>query len=169
MGLLRPREERRDTFLRARIRADDGWSDVTIGNVSSRGLMLQCPAPPAHGSFVEIRHHHLCIVGRIVWTHGSQCGLRTQDVIDVRDILSPVPRKQARPGEERRAAPRPRHTPRRPAAAEVAASSQRFARAFDWRIMALAVAAAGALVAHTAWAVLDGPMARAEAALALAN
>jgi hypothetical protein len=109
------------------------------------------------------------IVGRIVWMHGSQCGLRTQDAIDVRDILSPAPRKQARRGKERRAAPRPRQAPRRPAAGEVAASSQRFARAFDWRIMALAVAAAGALMVHTAWTVLDAPMARAEAALALAN
>jgi hypothetical protein len=170
MGSLRPREERRKTVLRARLRTDLGWSDVTIGNVSSRGLMLQCMTPLQRNSFIEVRHRHVCIVGRIVWTHGVKCGVRTQDVVDIAGLLSHAPQKRRKAGEERRATPRrrPLRAPL-PDAVETAAASRRFARAFDWTIMVIAAGAAGIFLAQSAWSVLDAPMTRATAALARAN
>ena len=66
MGSVKPREERRNIFLRARLRSEHGWADVTIGNVSSRGVMLHCTAPLQRNSFIEVRHRSVCIVGRVV-------------------------------------------------------------------------------------------------------
>jgi hypothetical protein len=170
MGSLKPREERRKTFLRARLRTDLGWSDVTIANVSSRGLMLQSVAPLDRNCFVEVRHGNACIVGRIVWTHGASCGLRTQDSIDVSRMLSQAPPKPRKPGEERRATPRGRElwgpvfSPD-----ERLAASRRFARVFDWMLMLLAATAAGGFMAQSAWAALAAPMAQVNGALAEAN
>jgi hypothetical protein len=169
MGPVKPREERRTTFLRARIRTEHGWSDVTIANVSSRGLMLQSVRPLQRNCFVEVRHGTACIVGRIVWARGAKCGLRTQDAIDVAGLLSRAPAKRARAGEDRRAAPRRPHAARRPAAAEIAETSRRFARVFDWSVMVLAAGAAGAFMAQAAWAALDTPLARVESALSGAD
>jgi hypothetical protein len=165
MGLLKAREERRNTFLRARLRTEHGWTDVTIGNVSSRGLMLQSVEPLQRNCFVEIRHGSACIVGRIVWARGPKCGVRTQDKVDVAGLLSRAPQKPAKPGEERRSAPRrPEARPAR-APQEIAESSKRFARVFDWTIMMAAAGAAGVFMAQAAWTALDAPLARAEHAL----
>ena len=166
MGLLKPREDRRKTFLRARMRSDRGWSDVTIANVSSRGLMLQCVTTLDRNSFVEVRHRDVTIVGRIVWVGGTRCGLRTQDRIDLAGLLSQGPAKPRQPGEERRAAPRAPALHRKRPASETADASRRFARLFDWTIMVLAAGAAGAFMAQSAWSVLDAPLAMAGTAMA---
>jgi hypothetical protein len=151
------------------MRSDQGWSDVTIANVSSRGLLLQSTHPLQRNSFIEVRHRSVCIVGRVVWTHGSKCGVRTQDAIDIAGLLSHAPQKRRRAGEDRRTQPR-RPEPRRHAAAtETAEASKRFARLFDWTIGAHAACAAGAYVAQSAWPALDAPLAQATAALAHTN
>jgi hypothetical protein len=61
----RAREERRTIFLKARLRTDAGWSAVSIGNISLRGLMFRAQTPPPRGSFIEIRHRSTTIVGRV--------------------------------------------------------------------------------------------------------
>jgi hypothetical protein len=170
MGSLKPREERRKTVLRARLRTDRGWSDVTIGNVSSRGLMLQCMTPLPRNSFIEVRHRHLCIVGRIVWTHGVKCGVRTQDAVDIAGLLSQAPQKRRAPGEDRRATARDRQIrARSPEPGEIAEQSRGIARVFDWTIMVLAAGAAGAFMAQSAYAALAAPMARVTTVLAGTN
>jgi len=166
MGLLKPREDRRKTFLRARMRSEHGWADVTIANVSSRGLMLQCVTTLDRNSFVEVRHRHVTIVGRIVWVGGTRCGLRTQDRIDLAELLSQAPAKPRQPGEERRTATRTAAFRRERPAGEIADASRRFARLFDWTIMVLAAGAAGAFMAQSAWRVLDAPLAMAGTAMA---
>lgn len=169
MGLLKPREERRATLVRARLRTDDGWSDVTIGNVSSRGLLLQGTAPLRRNDFVEVRHRHLSIVGRIVWAHGTKYGVRTQDRIDVAGLLSPTPATAAGPVEERRAAPRKHMARPRTSAAQTAEASKRFGRALDWTLMVVAAGAAGVFMAQAAWLALDAPLDRAQTAMASRN
>jgi hypothetical protein len=165
MGLLKPREERRKVFVRARMRGEHGWSDVTIGNVSSRGLMVDCGEPQRRNSFVEVRHRNVCIVGRIVWVGGSRCGVRTQDAIDLDELLSQAPPRRRCPNGDRRSVPR-RPVTRPPSVAERAEASRRFARVFDWTIMVAAAGAAGAFMAQTAWSVLDTPLAQVGTALA---
>jgi len=166
MSSLRPREERRKTFLRARLRSDAGWSDVTIGNVSSRGMLLHSASGLRRNAFIELRHRDACVVGRIVWSHGTTCGVRTQDAIDVPALLAQKPAKAARPGQERRASPR-RAAPRSPA--ETAAASRRFGRAFEWTIMVTAGVTGSGFVAQSAWAALHAPVAQITTALAEAD
>jgi hypothetical protein len=166
MGLLKPREDRRKTFLRARMRSECGWADVTIANVSSRGLMLQCVAPIERNSFIEVRYRNVCIVGRVVWVGGWRCGVRTQDVLDTDALLSPSPARPRAPGEERRTAPRFVDSRHCLDADRIAEGSKRFARAFEWTVMVMAAGAAGAFMAQSAWAVLDAPLSRAQTALA---
>ena len=170
MSSLKPREERRKTLLHARLRSDAGWSDVTIGNVSSRGMMLHCASGLQRNAFVEVRHRGVCVVGRVVWSHGVKYGVRTQDVVDVPALLSPMPAKRPRPGEDRRRAPR-RSAPRLPGTSpgETAAASRRFARAFDWTMMMVAAVATSGFVAQYAWAALHAPVAQVTLALAEVN
>lgn len=166
MGSLKHREERRKTFVHARLRTDQGWSDVTIGNVSSRGLMLQGAAQLRRNEFIELHTQRVSVVGRVVWVCGARCGVRTQDAVDVPALLARGPQKRPRPGEERRRAARDSRPVRRPSAAETAEASRRFARAFDWTVVVVAAGTAGALMAQAVWGVLDTPLAQAGAALA---
>lgn len=164
---LKQREERKTVFVRARLRTDRGWSDVTIGNVSSRGLLLQGVAPLRRNDFIEVRYGHICIVGRIVWTGGSRCGVRTQEKVDVAGLLAPPATRRRKRGEDRRAVARKVEAPRRrPAAADKAEASRRTARLFDWAIIAIGGGAAAAFVAQFAYSTLDTPLASVGAALA---
>ena len=167
MALLKPREERKTIFVRARLRSDQGWSDVTIANVSSRGLMLQSAAGLRRNDFVEVRYRHVCIVGRIVWAGGARCGVRTQDRIDIAELLSQAPVKRRRQGEERRVSVRTIEGSRQPrAAADTAEASSRTARLFDWAIVGIGGGAAAAMVAQFAYSALDAPLGRVSLALA---
>lgn len=160
MGLPKTREERRNLVLPARLRDDAGWRDVTICNVSSRGLMAKCAAPPPKGAFVEVRHRSTCIVGQVRWAQGMRFGLRTQDRIDVIGLIAG--KAAAAPGgNDRRAVERPpQRTP------EMAAERSRVvARAINWSIAAVTIAAAVGLVASMASTALRKPLERVEHAL----
>lgn len=163
MGCQKPREERRKTILRARLRSDHGWSDVTIGNVSSRGLMLHCATSLPRNSFIEVRHRSVCVVGRIVWSQGVKCGVRTQDAVDISALLSQACAEMPRAQEERRGAPRKKAIA---PPAETAVASRRFARAFDWAIMVVAGITGSGFMAQYAWAALHAPVAQVTVALA---
>ena len=165
-GALKPREDRRPVSVRARLRTEAGWSDVTIGNVSSRGLLLRCVSPPPQRAYIEVRHQGVCIVGRIVWTCGGHCGVRTQDQIDVAGLLSPGSRPSKPVANDRRAASRPVERSRQRTPAERAAASRRFARLFDFVAVALAVTSAAGITASIAFDAFSAPMSRAAEALA---
>jgi hypothetical protein len=70
------------------MRAGTGWSDVIIGNVSRRGMMLRCPVVPKHGAVVEISYRGGAVVGRVVWSSHDRCGVRTQEPIDLMALLA---------------------------------------------------------------------------------
>lgn len=153
--------------IRARVRTDRGWGDVLIGNASSRGLMLQTPTPPARQSYIEVRHQTVVIVGRVVWTQGSQCGVRTQDRVDIPALLAPFPAAPRKPGEDRRRAKRPSapSLKRKPTPGEMLARSRRLARRFEFGAIGLLVAGGGYLLATSVGEVLSRPIATTLAAL----
>lgn len=91
MPALKPREFRIATQIQAELRTGTGWINVTIGNISSRGVMLQCQYPPKRGTFVELRCRNTCIVARVVWSAHARCGLRTQNRIDRRALVGRSP------------------------------------------------------------------------------
>lgn len=165
MGGEKPREERKALHLSARMRCGEGWHDITICNVSSRGLMAKSWAAPARGEFIEIRHGAVCIVGQVRWSAGGRFGLRSQDRIDLTGLVTGrhAPSAGAK-GEERRAAPRAPALALSPE--ERAEASRRFARLFDWCVMAAAVLAVAIFAADFAGGTLRAPLARVQAALA---
>jgi hypothetical protein len=165
MGTKKPREERRTISLNARLRSDDGWRDVTIGNVSSRGLMLRGSTLPQRGTFIEVRHQDLCIVGRVVWSQGLRAGVRTQEFVDVPMLIGSPTARIRKAGLEKRRVNRTQTRAPPPQSADRAEASRRFARIFEWSAIAaggvlLAIGAAGA-----AFSALEAPMGKAREAL----
>ena len=166
MGRQRTREQRRTVALTARLRSDDGWYDVTIGNVSSRGMMLRGRALPAKGEFIEIRQRSVVVIGRVVWSQGASCGVRTQDKVDIPALLSPSATRPPAANLERRRAPRPaKMTHPGVAIARRAEASRRFARIFDWSIVAVGGALLAAALTDAAYSALRQPMDSARLAL----
>lgn len=84
----RPRELRRRVNLRARMHADAKWSDTSILNISSRGMMINAPRSSAMGSTVELWFGRQRIVGTVVWHNGTHAGVSAEDFIPVEDLLA---------------------------------------------------------------------------------
>jgi hypothetical protein len=166
MAAPKQREPRRNVILRARMRANSDWCDVTICNVSSRGLMAKCAVSIAKGEYVEVRHRTSYIIGRIVWSHGMRFGIRTQDRIDIAALLSEATLPAENAGIERRSQRRDRPTPAsKPDIAARAEASRQFARIFDWAILMVAAIVAGAFVFDAANTALKAPLDSAGMAL----
>lgn len=163
MGLEKPREERRGTFLQARLRADNGWSDVTIANVSPRGMLIRSPAPPKRSEIVEIRHRSVCVVGRVMWSRGARCGIRSQDPIDLATLLDKPPAAPPAETAERRSARR--QAPAAMSPTDMAEASRRVAHVLNWSLVAAAGMVGAVLLANAAGTLLEGPLDRATFAL----
>lgn len=84
---------------------DHGWHDVTVRNVSSRGMMLQCRIPPQQKAFIEVRHRGMSIVGRVMWSSNDCFGISTQQAVVLSELLSQAPARPRLGTEERRARP----------------------------------------------------------------
>jgi hypothetical protein len=110
----RPRELRRRVVLPARMRADSGWCDARILNISSRGMMIDVGRGAPRADTIELRRGTHVILARVVWRDGSRAGLHCEDRLPVEEILSlsqaPALQLTAAPGfTERRTQPRRQH------------------------------------------------------------
>ena len=162
---MRQREPRRKVLVRARMRCGTGWGDVTIHNMSSRGLLATTAEEHRPGEVIEIRRIHHVIVGRVVWSKGQYFGVRTQDKIDIDGVVSAKPPAQ-KPGSESDAAgPDRRSATRVVSVAEREEQSRRFAARFQVGIMLLGIAAAGLVAVQYVSGVLSTPLAAVSAAL----
>jgi hypothetical protein len=166
MDREKPREPRRVVLVTCRMRYDNGWADLTICNLSSRGLMAKCADPPPRGTFVEVRRGAVCVVGQVRWTYAGRLGIRTQEQIDVDGLLGEAPaktsgtqeRRQGSRGEERG---KPKET-----SAALAERSRRWGRLFDWIVVtAIAIGSAGLLVSQV-HSILSAPLDQVRTALA---
>lgn len=161
---MKKREPRVKVLVRARMRTRSGWGDVTIHNMSSRGLLAATDEPCKPGTIVEIRRIHHIVVGRVVWQSDGYFGIRTQDPIDIQGIVSAKPpaekpqRGDAPTMDDRRAA-------RRVPAAEREAQSRRFAAAFQYVVLILAIGTAAIFAAQYVGSVLSRPFAQVNATL----
>lgn len=84
---MRNREPRRNVYLKARMRQGSDWSDVTIRNVSARGMLLWAEEPPRPGTYLEICGPATTLVVRTMWSRDGYFGVRSQDRIDVESAL----------------------------------------------------------------------------------
>lgn len=165
---FRPREERITVLIPSRMRNAADWTDVVIHNVSSRGLMAGCDAPPSIGSYIEIRRGTLVIVGRVQWSKGRFFGVRSQDRLSVRALID-EPRLANRPAArsdnevaERRTDRRLAHEARMARRVE---RSRSFASLFQFAMIALAGATLAVIAAHSVYDMLSAPTTQIEAAL----
>lgn len=74
-------------MIPARLRAGAQWSDVSILNISSRGMMIHSGRAGPEGSTVELHRGDYLIIARVVWREGARAGLRTDDRLPVEDIM----------------------------------------------------------------------------------
>jgi len=144
---VKPREHRRTIQVTARMKSADGWQDAAIRNVSAHGMRISVAMPPKRGAYIEVRRASQVIVARTMWVHGNDCGLRTQDVVDIPTLIDPSSAKAegviAAAQADRRAAPR---------VEDAAAGSQRIAQ----RLQFVAIGGAIVLAAgYAAWTVGD--------------
>lgn len=148
------------------MRIDGDWFDVSIRNLSSRGLMAKTNAAVTQRSYVELHRGDQTVIGRVVWTRGDLFGLRTQDRIDIAGMMGRAQTgrvEQSTAGTamviERRAKPRD------------GSSSDRaeLSRAFGAKFQFIAIGAAGAFASVAAAAaiarLLHGAVAPTMAAL----
>jgi hypothetical protein len=164
---LKQREERKALVLSARMLADEGWGDVTVRNVSSRGMMLRCVNPPGRNTFVEIRLQKARVVGRVVWSNGSACGINTQDTIDLSDLLSQPSASPRKADQERRLQPRTNaRTSVQMRILPAEEASRIFARIFDWSAVVLAVVVGAIALTDVTSTAIRQPLATTNAALA---
>lgn len=70
------------------MRCGSRWVDVSIRNIASHGLLVYADDPPAPGTQVEIRRASHVIMGRTVWRHEGDFGVRALAVLDVPAILA---------------------------------------------------------------------------------
>lgn len=142
------------------MKSADGWQDVAIRNVSAHGMRISVALPPQRGAYIEIRRAAQVIVARIMWVDDKDCGIRTQDVVDVPALIDPTANRAeaavAAHAVERRRAPR---------ADETAARSQRFAARFQFAAMLAVILAGAGIAAWTVGDLLAAPFARVNAAL----
>jgi hypothetical protein len=164
--MSRSREQRVTAFFNARMRADDGWSDVTICNVSSRGLMAKRDASPAKGSYVEIWHQNVCIVGHVRWSQGGRFGIRSQNKIDISALVNSAPARPSLAGVERRSGSRALPKSKaRPNVVANADANRTIARVFEWAAVAIGGAVVAGMLVTTASAALREPMQQVQSAL----
>lgn len=142
------------------MKSADGWQDVAIQNVSAHGMRISVALPPKRGAYIEVRRASQVIVARTMWVQGHDCGLRTQDVVDIPALINPHAAKaEAVIGEaqaDRRRAPR---------ADEVGAASERTARGLQFVVFAGAIVLAAGYAAWTVGDVLRRPFAAVTAAM----
>ena len=159
MSANRAREPRQPVRIGARLKSGRGWSDVVLRNVSTRGVMGQCAAPPARGDYVEVRCGDYVIVARVAWACDDRFGARAQDLIALPDLVA------SSEGRARKA-PRPvRSMPRAPSLSERSFASVRLGRAFEFLSVVLAGAALAAVLGGAAHDALARPTAAVSHAL----
>lgn len=107
---MKAREERQQVEIPARLRADGPYSNVTIRNISTEGLMLSGPELPPVGTKVQIVRARFVIDGRVMWSTRDRCGVRSRRLLDPSALrrgfttgieLAPISAGEALPRSER--------------------------------------------------------------------
>lgn len=161
----RPRENRKSVRISVRVRTDDGWVDATVRNVSTRGMMLHSLRPLRRNEFIEVSRGRYRIVGRIVWSQGAGCGMRTQDQVDIAGLLGQSSAPTAGIGKRQGA-----RVSARPAVVrtidEQAQASRVLGQRFEQIVILIVGAAVSMLAASSAYEALASPLHEVEVALA---
>jgi hypothetical protein len=85
---VKNRELRRKVLVSARMRVGSAWSDASILNISSRGMLVGSREAPARGTYLEIRRGSNMIVARVIWSRLDRFGVQTQDRLSTEELVS---------------------------------------------------------------------------------
>jgi len=169
---MKPREPRKRVKTPARMRTEAGWSDVTIRDISSRGLGLRCSRAPRRGDYIELCRHHHKLVGRVMWSEGETFGVLLSEPIVVDHLLSSACARAK--SAERRLRPRAggslqQAANQRVALVSMAQSSQHASRLMNFAAVAAIACIGAVLAADLASSVLSQAMNAVSAGLALSH
>lgn len=164
--MRKSREPRVAVNLLCRMRRGDGWHDVRIRNVSSRGLGAMSATPPALGQYVEVRRGSAVIIARVVWLRDCSFGLRTQDKIDLTSLVERAPANDREPGQ---AAPDRRKSPREGDFVRAAERSRRASSTLQYAVLAMAGLTAALFMSSVVRQIFSTPVAAATDALGRAG
>ena len=81
------REDRANAMIRARLRASGPEQDVSIHDMSSRGMLMSAANPPRRGEIVEIRLGRHVLVGQVRWTSPRKFGVGLQERLNIAALL----------------------------------------------------------------------------------
>ena len=157
----KPREWRRKVLVTARMRSHEGWGDVRILNVSSRGMMVRTALPTNPGTTIELRRGDQVMVAKVMWRNGSRAGLRSDAVLPVMDLMCM---------SEKAGDPKPLWSPvdsrarPRPACIDEAASTYR-ARAMEFAAVLTVVALVSFALGSVAMTTLGSPLRELQVAM----
>ncbi|WP_119081648.1 hypothetical protein [Altererythrobacter sp. B11] len=87
MSVYPSREKRQTVWLGARLKSRGDWCDMTIGNVSTHGIVGLCRHALEPGERVEVRCGSFTIHARVVWTRHDRFGAAVERPIVVEDLL----------------------------------------------------------------------------------
>lgn len=158
---MKTREPRRRVLLPARMRHDGAWVDVSIRNISTRGMLIHSRHPVKRGAYVEIRRDKHVMIGRAVWASGGFFGERAQDRMDVDAIVA---RPDAPIARRPDGLPERRHTPRD--AWWMAERSHALGRTMQFAAMSVALVCTALFAAVGVHRMLERPVATVSVALA---
>ena len=163
---MKAREPRRNVLIRARMRIGASWRDVSILNISSRGLMIHSAQPPSQGAYLEVWRGRHAIIARVVWAREQRFGVRTQDPLSVEAIVREpdksapdARRSQEAPVERRQTGSRARSSKERHE------HSRMFGRAFEFAFVAIGGLFAALAVYGVVVESLSDPLAEVSGAL----
>lgn len=165
---VKTREPRLNVVIKARMRVGASWGDVSILNISSRGLLIHSPQAPPQGSYLEVRRGRHAIIARVVWSQNQRFGVRTQDPLSIEAIIREPDRSapEARRAEESTAPVERRGDDLRARSSkERHERSRMFGRAFEFACIAAAGISAALVVHGIVAESLGRPLADVGAAL----
>lgn len=166
MSAHRTREPRQPVRIGARLKSGRGWSDVVLRNVSARGVMGQCTAPPARGDYVEVRCGAYVIVARVAWARDDRFGARAQDTIELGELVACADGRPRQAKERRRQGRAAAPVRYRPTIAQRSFASFRLGRLFEFSSLILTGAALATLLGGAAHDALARPASAVSQALA---
>lgn len=158
----KPRSARRKVRLHGRLRGEREWVDLSIRDLSERGLMAETDKPPPRGHYVEIRRQGHILIGVVVWSKGKRFGASLADSTDIDALISG---SSSAPSKDRRnRATRPND--KRVLVLTSPSDWRWLGKAFERCSLAIFVAVAGFFLAMLAYDAIAAPIDKIENVMA---
>lgn len=148
-------------MISARMRIGATWNDVSILNISPRGLSMQASVPPPRGTYLEIRRGEHEIMACVMWANHHRFGVRTQDLLVIDDIIHQPNRSTAETAPVVAVLKRGRSW----RTSERHETSRMMSRAMEFAIIGIFAASAAVVTFGIVAEALQRPLADATAAL----